>query len=194
MRLILTLTSMLVLAYAVSASSEIVTTGPYNVSFAMNMTQKYGVQSVTPSVESFRTSYSMLITTNNTTWALVKIIEYKNYTDATPDLWSTIDLRGLEKRGLKNITYQPNMLIDNESAFGFTGLNSQNNRLYFASYWLDSKGCDCGPVYIGKTNVDIESTYPLNTTAELMSNLHVEKIALAVKLKPKPLTFAPTKQ
>jgi hypothetical protein len=182
------------LAFAASASSEKVTTGPYNVSFDMNTTQKYDVQSSMPIMESFRTSYPMLIKTNSTTWALIKIIEYKNYTDSTPDLWSTIDLRGLEKMGLKNITYQPNMLIDNESAFGLTGLNPQNKRLYFASYWLDSKDCDCGPVYIGKTNIDIESTYPLNATAELMSSLHVEKNALAGKQKPKPLTFAPLKK
>ena len=190
-RLILTQALVLMLAFSASASSEKIIAGPYDVSFNINTTQNYDVQPSMPIMESFRTSYPVLIKTNSTTWALIKIIEYKNYTDSTQDLWSTIDLRGLEKMGLKNITYQPNMLIDNKSAFGLTGLNSKKERLYFASYWLDSKGCDCGPVYIGKTNIGIESTYSLNETAELMSSLHVKKNELDGKQKPKPLTFAP---
>jgi hypothetical protein len=193
MRLALVLSLVVVSAYSASASIDVATTGPYNVSFNMNTSLKYIIQPNSSIVESFRTSYPMLIKSNNTAFALIKIIEYNNLTDSTPDLWSTIDLRGLEKIGLKNITYQPNMSIDNHSAFGFTGLDFQERRMYFASYWLDSKPCECGPVFIGKTNIIVESSYPLNMTAELLGSMHVEKNLPEINQKTNTMSFAPPK-
>jgi len=45
--------------------------------------------------------------------------------------------------------------------------------LYNALFWLDSQGCECGPVSVGTTSVEVTSSYPEEVTESLLSSLHV---------------------
>jgi hypothetical protein len=59
------------------------------------------------------------------------------------------------------------------------------------NFWLDSKNCECGPVSVGKTEVEVVSSYQPSLTKNLLTNLHIEKSKL--EGKPKTLVFGPSK-
>lgn len=190
MRLLLALFFVVMLASAASAATENVTTGPYSVSFDLNSSLKYSVESGMPVQEELRTAYPLFVKVNNTTESQITIFEYKNLVDSTPDLWQTINSQGLARLGLRNVTLAAEMLIDGMPAYGLTGMDAVNKTLYSAYYWLDSNGCECGPVSVGKTNVVITSTFPLAVTGHLLDTLHVNK---SLATSQEPITFAPPK-
>ena len=47
--------------------------------------------------------------------------------------------------------------------------------LLSASFWLDDKKCECGPVSVGKTYVEIHSDLPANSTNSSLQSLEFEK-------------------
>jgi len=58
------------------------------------------------------------------------------------------------------------MIIDNMNGFWLSGMPfadmdnvSSGLTFYQAQYWLDSKDCECGPVSVRTTLVNIASTY-----------------------------------
>jgi hypothetical protein len=194
-RLLLALSFIVVLAFAASAASaatENVTTGPYMVSFDLNSSLNYTVQTSAPIGEAIRTAYPLLIKTNNSSEAQITIFEYKELVDSTPSLWQTINSQGLSRLGLRNITLATDMIIDGKPAYGLSGLDSANKSMYSAYYWLDSSECECGPVSVGKTNVVVTSSYLLNLTGNLLDSLHVGQISQS--MSNKPLTFEPPKK
>jgi len=181
---------MAMLSFSASAATENATTGPYVVSFDLNSSSKYSIQSGMPVKEDIRTAYPLLISINNSTEVQITIFEYNGLVDSTPDLWQTINSQGLARLGLKNITLAAEMVIDGMPAYGLSGKDDVNKTLYSAYYWLDSNDCECGPVSVGKTNIVITSTLPLDVTGDLLDTMHVSK---AMAASQGPVTFAPPK-
>lgn len=191
MRISSALLFVLMLGFTASAAPEFATTGPYNVSFDMNTSLNYTVQSDTPISDALRTAYPLRIKTNDSFLADIRIYKYKDLTDSTPQMWQTINRQGLTELGWRNITLATDMIIDGMPAYGLAGQDSANRTYYTAYYWLDSKECECGPVSIGTTNVIIISSYPLALTGNLLDTLHIEISREAERQEP--LTFAPPK-
>lgn len=102
----------------------------------------------------------------------------------------------MAEQGMINIGYFYNIsyadtVIDKKEGFIFTGLNAKKARIFRAHYWTDSQNCQCGPVSVGKTEVEVISSYPLDVTKNLLTSLHLDKIQPTEK--PKTLTFLPPK-
>jgi len=196
MRLLLALFFVVMLAFTASAATENVTTGPYTVSFDLNSSLKYSILSGMPVQEEIRTAYPLLIKTNNSTDVKIVVFEYKGPVDSTPDLWQNINFQGLVILGMRNVTQTTEMVIDGMPAYGlsgnYTNKDDVNKTLYSANYWLDSNECECGPVSVGKTNVVITSTLPLEVTGHMLDTLHVSK-SKSLVTDQGPITFAPPK-
>ena len=137
-RLLLALLAAVTLAITASALPENVTTGPYSVSFDMNATLNYTVESLDPVEEDDRTEYQLTINANDSTKAKIFIAEYKDLVDSTEEMWQTVNRQHLESIGLNNITLASEMVIDGMPAFGLVGKDIANTTLYSAYYWLDS--------------------------------------------------------
>ncbi|VVB64366.1 Uncharacterised protein [uncultured archaeon] len=139
------------------------------------------------------TVYSLAIKGNDDEIAQISVVEYKNFTDATLETDKLLKEKDLALLGFNynnSMMIVPDLIIQGNKGFGLTGLNSKGGRRIQAFYWLDSKKCDCGPVSIGKTNVGVTSSYPMNITTGLMESLHVDKVVNASAHKT-PLTFMP---
>jgi hypothetical protein len=151
--------------------------GPYAVSLNVN-TNNYQVQVQSPQETSSFTSYSMLISTDNSTYAGVRIVNHKNMTDSTLDVYKNLVGLSMALRGL-NVTAIDDKTIDGKQGFmavgvPVPGMNAPAGFTYSqADYWLDSKPCPCGPVSVGTTFVDIVSTYPQDVTNGILSSIHV---------------------
>jgi hypothetical protein len=148
------------------------------VSFDMNTSLSYQIQTQNPVVYPTATVYPLVITTNNTTGASISITQYNNLTTSTLEVnEETAGLR-MALRGI-NATAPKKITIDNMSGFllsgmPFTGMgNVPSSMFYQAQYWLDSKDCPCGPVSVGTVLVNIASKYPQNVTESLLSSIHV---------------------
>jgi hypothetical protein len=179
------------IATVANAKPETDTIGPYKVSFDLNTTLNHTIKLAQPVDSPYAVLYNLFITTRNFTLAQLSIIESKNLTDSTLSTDKYINEQNLIIRGYyKNISFA-DMEIDGKKGFALTGLNTNKMRLFQASYWLDRKDCECGPVSIGTTQVAVTSAYPVNVTIDMLKTLHIEKIKQAEK--PKILTFGPPK-
>ena len=92
---------------------------------------------------------------------------------------SLIPMSMMIREGL-NATNVEDMTIDGKEGFLVTSAPFEANvgapsMVYRAMYWLDSQGCECGPVSVGKTSVVVTSTYPLDVTESLLSSLQIVK-------------------
>ena len=182
---------MLFIASVASAAPVTKVTGPYKVSFDLNTTLNYTNIIAKPIETPTSFTYKMLIKTNNSTFAQVAIYESKNLTDSTMDVGKLLVEKDIINLGYFNNISLANLVIDKMKGFIFTGLNARKARIFQAYYWIDSIDCQCGPVSVGKTEVEVISSYPLNETKNLLFSLHVEKTKSTEK--PKVLTFLPPK-
>ncbi len=179
MRLSIAAILCLLLSSAAQAAPEMHQLGPYMVSFDMNTSLSYQIQTQNPVVYPTATVYPLVITTNNTTGASISITQYNNLTTSTLEVnEETAGLR-MALRGI-NATAPKKITIDNMNGFRlsgmpFTGMGNAPSRsmFYQAQYWLDSKDCACGPVSVGTVLVNIASMYPQNVTESLLSSIHV---------------------
>jgi hypothetical protein len=167
------------LASMAIAAPETHQLGPYSVSFNMNTNMKYTVNTPAPAETQFYTAYPMEIVTNNATGASIIITAYKNPTDSTLQTLANFAGLTLAARGF-NVTNLANVTIDGKNGFVMAAIpypqNTNvppNTNLYQAQYWLDSKDCECGPVSVGSTRVDISSSYPQDVTQGILSGIHV---------------------
>ncbi|VVB64327.1 Uncharacterised protein [uncultured archaeon] len=164
------------------AAPETHQVGPYKVSFDMNTNTKYQVQTVNPQGNSMVTVYLLVVKTDNTTGASININEYKTPVDSTPQMQGVLTLWSMRARGI-NATGPMNQTIDGKNGFLIAGAPFAGSSLpagiqfYQAQYWLDSKQCECGPVSVGTTGVDITSTYPQDVTMNLLKSISVVKSA-----------------
>ena len=191
MKLVLALLLVLMIATTAHAKTETNNIGPYKVSFDLNTTLNHTVKLSKPINSPSAVLYNIFITTRNYTLAGLSIIESKNLTDSTLPTDKYINELNMVIGGYSKNISSANITIDGKKGFVLTGLNTKNMRLFQASYWLDRKDCECGPVSIGTTQVAVTSAYPVNVTIDMLKTLHIEKIKQAEK--PKILTFGPPK-
>ncbi len=163
------------------AAHETSQLGPYTASFDMNTNLKYQVQVANPIDLPIATVYSMRVATDNSTRAQITLTENKNLTDSTSAMYKQLMIMDLALVGF-NTTNVNDMMIDGKNGFLVTASPISGNNilpattnLFRAIYWLDSKNCECGPVSVGTTSVDITSTYPQDVTQGLLNSLHVVK-------------------
>jgi hypothetical protein len=191
-RLILTGIIVLVIAsMAASASPVSKAIGPFNITFDLNTTLKYNVTAEDAQETSSSWIYQMLIQTDNRTAAQISVIEYKNLTDSTLSIGKILIEQSMSLMGFSRNISSIDMHKGSYKGFIFTGMNTAGMRLFRAYYWLDSIDCECGPVTVGKTEIGVISTYPLNESASLIKSLHVE--APRQKVDQMPRVFAPPK-
>jgi hypothetical protein len=166
---------MLMLSCSALAAVETQQLGPYNVTFDMKTDMKYQLVPETAAEAPFANAYPLLITTDNLTGARIFITEYKNLTDATMGMAKNIVRLTTLLRGF-NVTSVDDMTLDGHPGFLVSGSNTagpSEMKFYEAMYWLDSLSCECGPVSVGKVNVDITSSYPQDVTEGLLSSIRV---------------------
>jgi hypothetical protein len=161
------------------ASMEVQEIGPYTVSFNMNTDIPYQIQTQAPMTYPFGTIYPLVISTDNTTGASIGITQYNNLTTSTLDVNEEIAALRMALSGF-NASAPEKMIIDNMSGFLVSGIPFEDMgnaptgiTLFQAQYWLDSKSCECGPVYVGTVLVSITSTYPKDVTQGLLCSIHV---------------------
>ena len=182
MKLLLAAVLVLMLISLAQAAPETRQLGPFNVSFDMNTNINYTIEKPEVKGDSSATPYLLGIKTNNTTWASIGITEYKNLVDSTIQMHKSLTGMSLVLSGI-NVTAIDDKVIGKDGKQGYlaTGVPIANlnapagTMFYQATYWLDSKDCDCGAVSVGQTRVVITSTYPQDVTMNLMSSILVEK-------------------
>ncbi len=162
------------------AASETEQLGPYTVTFDMNTPMQYQVQVQEPIETPFSTIYSLRISTDDTTGAGIGITEYKNKTDATLSVAKQLIVMDMALRGINVTTAPEDLTIGGRDGFLIAGepvsettSAQQVAKIFRAGYWLDSVGCECGPVSVGNVNVGISSSYPEDVTRNLVNTLTV---------------------
>lgn len=171
------------IAMAVPDSQQL---GPYTVSFDLNA--NYLPEMRQPVENEEINAYGMRLSVDNTSFATIEIAEYAEPQDATLNVHKSLMALNMIIGGL-NITNPEDMTIDERDGFFIAAEPSQAyveapSQVYRAMYWLDSQGCECGPVSVGKTSVVITSTYPLDITQGLLSSLQIVKGKVATAAAP----------
>jgi hypothetical protein len=191
MKLLLAATLVLMLSVTAIAVPDSQQLGPYAVSFDLNA--NYQVQNAQPIEAESANAYQMRLFVDNSTFAVIGITEYAEPTDATLQiLKSLIPMSMMIREGL-NATNVEDKTIDGKDGFlvtsaPFEEIAGAPSTIYRAMYWLDSQGCDCGPVAAGKTSVIITSTFPQDITESLLSSLQIVKAEAAASAQPAPTT------
>ncbi len=179
MRTLFAVILLLMMSFSALAAPETHQVGPYKVSFNMNTNATYQIQTPNATVYPSATVYTLVTATDNTTGASIGITKYKNLTTSTLETNEEIAALRMALGGI-NVTAPVEQVIDNNSGFLLSGrpfpsmVNMPSGTVFQqAQYWLDSKNCECGPVSVGTTLVNIASTYPPDVTQGILSSLHV---------------------
>ena len=177
MKILLAATIVLMLSAIAIAVPDNQQLGPYAVSFDLNA--NYQVQNAEPIETETANAYQMGLFVDNSTYASIGITEYVEPTDATLMVFKSMLPMSMMLQGL-NVTNVEDRTIDGKEGFlvSSTPLEASvgaPSMVYRAMYWLDSQGCECGPVSLGKTSVVVTSTYPLDVTESLLSSLQIVK-------------------
>ena len=188
MKLLLAATIVLMLSAIAIAVPDNQQLGPYAVSFDLNA--NYQVQNAQPVETETANAYQMGLFVDNSTYASIGITEYAEPTDATLIVFKSMLPMSMMLQGL-NVTNVEDRTIDGKEGFLVSSTPLEANveapsRVYRAMYWLDSQGCECGPVSLGKTSVVITSTYPLDVTESFLSSLQIVKSEAAASAQPAP--------
>ncbi|VVB72188.1 Uncharacterised protein [uncultured archaeon] len=183
MKLFLALGLVLMLSTIAMATPETATLGPYTVSFDLNTGLQYQLMTSEPVQAEGATIYGLQIFTDNTTKAIISIDEFDSPKDSTMGLYKQLAVMEILLNSF-NVTDVEDRTIDGNEGFLASGVPLPQNtfvpadaRYFRAIYWLDSKSCECGPVSVGTTSVDVKSSYPDDVTESLIGSLHVEKTA-----------------
>lgn len=172
MKLIYTMVVIACLASSAQAAPERITTGPYTVSFDLNTTMNYAVE-ILPAKEMGNktyTKYQIIASTNNSSWATVVIDDYRDLQDS--NIKDELRFRSL-LIGKENGTFAGERTIDGQKGVFNNITGSNGDQFSDAFYWLDSKKCECGPVYVGRVSVEVLSTYPHDTVENLLRTINV---------------------
>jgi hypothetical protein len=194
MKLLLAATIVLMLsslAIAVPESSQL---GPYSVSFDMNTDLPHELIPMEAIQGQAVTVYVMQIFTDNTTKARLLISEYNSPIDSTLGVYKQLTAMRIALTGF-NTTSMEDKMIDGKEGFLIGSVPYPDNtmapadaKLFNALYWMDSQGCECGPVSVGTTSVEITSSYPQDVTENLLSSLQVVKGEAMASAQPAPTT------
>jgi len=178
MKLLIGATIVLMLSSMAIAMPDSQQLGPYTVSFDLNA--NYEAQNAQPVETEAANAYQMRLFVDNSTFAVIGITEYADLTDTTMQVHkSLMPMNMIIREGL-NATNVEDMTIDGKEGFlvtsmPFEAIAGAPSTVYRAMYWLDSQGCECGPVSVGQTSVIVTSTFPLDVTEGLLSSLQVVK-------------------
>ncbi len=178
MKLLIVATIVLMLSSMAIAMPDSQQLGPYTVSFDLNA--NYEAQNAQPVETEAANAYQMRLFVDNSTFAVIGITEYADLTDTTMQVHkSLMPMNMIIREGL-NATNVEDMTIDGKEGFlvtstPFEAIAGAPSMVYRAMFWLDSQGCECGPVSVGKTSVIVTSTFPLDVTEGLLSSLQVVK-------------------
>jgi hypothetical protein len=185
-RFVLAAVLVLMLSSLALAAPETHQLGPFTVSFDMNTNTKYQIEAPASQGDASATTYPLVVKTDNATFSVIRIIEYKNPVDSTLQMQGALSFYKMIAGGL-NATVPQNVTIDGINGFlisgvPFPGANAPAGyKVYQAQYWLDKKSCECGAVTVGMTSVDIASSYPQDVTMNLLNSLKVEKTGEAAQ-------------
>lgn len=188
MKLLLAATIVLMLSAIAIAVPDNQQLGPYAVSFDLNA--NYQVQNAQPIETEKANAYQMGLFVDNSTYASIGITEYAEPTDATLIVFKSMLPMSMMLQGL-NVTNVEDRTIDGKEGFLVSSTPLEANvgapsMVYRAMYWLDSQGCECGPVSLGKTSVVVTSTFPQDVTESLLSSLQIVKGEAAASAQPAP--------
>lgn len=146
----------------------------------MNTDIQHEIQMAQPTENEKASVYQMRIFTDNSTFAIIGVTQYKDLTDATLSMHKNLMQMQMALSGL-NATSIEDATIDGKAGFvasfvpfaGAQGIPA-DAQLTSALYWLDSKECsECGPVSVGQAYVAVSSSYPQDVTQNLIASLHV---------------------
>lgn len=172
---IIIIAAVLFLAATAMAVPEKLTVEPYQVTFDLNNTVNYTVDVRQP-YELTGTQkgsvYPIWINTSNITVASIGIISFDDLVDATLETEKNLLALSMVASGYQNVTIYSQPIDDIQGCLG-VGQAQSGAMLIRAWYWPDSQPCDCGPVAVGSTKVDILSQYPPDVTLNLLSSLSV---------------------
>ncbi|MEI6104652.1 MAG: hypothetical protein WCP70_11980 [Methanothrix sp.] len=190
MKLLLAATIVLMLSAIAIAVPDNQQLGPYAVSFDLNA--NYQPQIGQPIETETSNAYQMRLFVDNSTFAAIGITEYAEPTDSTLMVFKSMLPMSMMLQGL-NVTNVEDMTIDGKEGFLVTSnpleaIAGAPSSVYRAMYWLDSQGCECGPLSVGKTSVVITSTFPQDVTESLLSSLQIVKGEAAASAQPAPTT------
>jgi hypothetical protein len=143
-----------------SAATEKISAGPFEVSFDLNTTENHTVEALGPAETNASTSYTVMIDFAGKSTVGIYISKAKDAEDAT--------LPSLKNLLASKLTDDPDTSVEigtidgKDVVIGF-GLpiydenlqKIENETSFEYVYWLDSEKCECGPVYVGKTQVRV---------------------------------------
>lgn len=168
--IVLGILTLIVLAPMTFGASERIVMGQYNVSFDLNTPMNHTIESQSPLVSNNGTNYRAYIRFTNQTQILMGLDVSKTTKDSTLEpeerFVSALALQD------KNATVTTRT-IDNKPGILTTSVSKSGNPTFTFSYWLDSKKCDCGDVFVGTTKLEMVGIVPRNITENLLNTLHV---------------------
>jgi hypothetical protein len=177
MKKLLALVLLLVLSCSVSAKPIVASLNPYSFSFdlkaAMEPTVTTGSEKDNGSISYFTT-----IKLENKTAATINIVNYNDWQDATLSSTTTrlkaTLMNTLNESGeIQNQTLFMRSIDGNNAEVQSYVVPETNSDVTIAVYWKGSKNCECGPVSVGKTKVEILSTLPRDLNENLLDSLNI---------------------
>ena len=143
-----------------SADTEKISAGPFEVSFDLNTTENHTVEALGPAETNTSTSYTVMIDFAGKSTVGIYISKVNEMEDAT--LNSVKNLLASKVTADPNASVKIGAIDGRDGVIGF-GLPMYDEKLqkienktgFEYVYWLDSEKCECGPVYVGKTQVRV---------------------------------------
>jgi hypothetical protein len=143
-----------------SAATENISAGPFEVSFDLNSTENHTVEALGPAKANASTSYTVMIDFAGKSTVGIYISKANEAEDAT--------LPSLKNLLASKLTADPEASVEIGTIDGKDGVigfglpiydenlqKIENETSFEYVYWLDSEKCECGPVYVGKTQVRV---------------------------------------
>jgi len=157
---ILGIVLLLFAASVASAAVEKTSAGPFEVSFDLNTTENHTVEALGPAKSNTSTGYTVMIDFAGKSSLGIYISEANDVEDATLASLKKVMQAKLEDNPKASVEIGS---IDGKDAVIGFGLPLYDEQLepiedessFEYVYWLDSTKCDCGPVYVGKTQVRV---------------------------------------
>lgn len=153
-----------------NGAEEKVVLGQYEVSFDLDTSLPYAIETQPPIVRENDTGYSAYIKFTNEIQILMGIDAFKAAKDAT--LEPMLEIVQLYSRGDENATVVTRS-VDGKTGVQTSSLSASGEPTFTFRSWIDSEKCDCGEVYAGTAKLEIIGIVPTNISDSLLDTLHV---------------------
>lgn len=143
-----------------SAATEEIAAGPFELSFDLNTTENHTVEALGPAETNASAGYTVMIDFAGKSTVGIYISKANEAEDAT--------LNSLKNVLESKLTDDPEASVEIGTIDGKDGVigfglpiydenlkKIENETSFEYVYWLDSEKCECGPVYVGKTQVRV---------------------------------------